>query len=507
MGITANAVYRADALSLLERLEQEVATLIYLDPPWYPGDTEIRGKDTFKQHLELLAKIVQQSLRVLTKDGSLFFHSDVRLNSTFRLILDQVFQPDHFVAEYIFPNPVRYSARSELSGHSVLLRYSKTHNYKANRELRPLSEKEISSQYRHQDTQGRYTLTDLSVPLSRQSQQFEWKGIVLPKHRSWKYDRDRLSQLDSEGKIHYTSSSALPRLKTYLDEHPGIEIGTIWDDLKTFALSSKERRGYPAQQPVVLLERVIRIGSNPGDVILDPFCGTGTAFVAAQTLQRQWIGCDINQEGFHITVNRLCEHFGLYQGSDFTTGEQSDIEEMPVISQPYSRVVTGVGELNATAGVIAMIAEGEGQTLEFKSTACWNAHKGMKDQDSVDNIIETVAGFLNSVKGGVLLIGVNDDGSVIGLADDYKSANKRKPNRDGYQLFLRNVLNSNLGTETISFYSMDFHYIEGKEICQITVIHADKPVFFRDELYVRNGNQTCKLKAREAIAYHKTHWK
>jgi len=278
---------------------------------------------------------------------------------------------------------------------------------------------------------------------------FDWKGFVPPANRSWQYDYNTLSQLDSEGKIHYPSSSATPKLKTYIKEHAGIEVGTIWDDLKTFAPNSKERLGYPAQQPVALLERVIRIGANTHDVILDPFCGTGTALVAAQTHQRRWIGCDIEQEGFRITVSRLSEHFGINQGVDFKIGEQSDIEEMPPVSQPYTKIVTSVGELNPTLSVIAMIAGGEGETLEFKSTACWSAYKGTKDQVLVDNIIETVAGFLNSTKGGVLLIGVNDDGIVIGLADDYKAANKKKPNQDGYQLFLRNSLIGNLGADII----------------------------------------------------------
>ena len=106
-----------------------------------------------------------------------------------------------------------------------------------------------------------------------------------------------------------------------------------------------------------------------------------------------------------------------------------------------------------------------------------------------------------------MLIGVDDNGTVVGLENDYKSANKKKPNRDGYQLFLENSMTSKLGVDASSFYAIIFHQIEGKEVCQITVNPASKAIFFKDELYLRNGNQTCRLKGREAIEYHKDRWK
>lgn len=154
-----------------------------------------------------------------------------------------------------------------------------------------------------------------------------------------------------------------------------------------------------------------------------------------------------------------------------------------------------------------LIARGESELLEFKVAACWNSHRQIKDAKMVDNIVETVAGFMNSLMGGVILIGVADDGQVIGLADDYRVADVKKQDRDGYELFLRNALNDKLGGDSVLFYEIRFFQIHSDEVCRVKVKPASKPVYFRGSFYVRNGNQTRRLTTQEAVEYMRDRWK
>jgi len=157
--------------------------------------------------------------------------------------------------------------------------------------------------------------------------------------------------------------------------------------------------------------------------------------------------------------------------------------------------------------VARLIAGGEVDRVEFKIGAAWNPVTNAKDGTMRNNIVQAVAGFMNSFEGGTLFIGVADSGAIEGLANDYQAADPGKPNRDGYALFLNNLLSSNLGRDLGSCYSIHFHAISGQDICRIVVEPAPKPVYLGNDLYVRNGNQKGKLSAREAIEYVKQRWK
>ncbi|HZK89063.1 MAG TPA: DNA methyltransferase [Stellaceae bacterium] len=118
-----------------------------------------------------------------------------------------------------------------------------------------------------------------------------------------------MQRLLDEGRIVQPRANAVPRYKRYLDEMPGVVMGDVWDDLSPVNSQAKERLGYPTQKPVTLLERIISASSNPGDVVLDPFCGCGTAVHAAQKLGRQWIGIDITHLAISLIERRLKDAF------------------------------------------------------------------------------------------------------------------------------------------------------------------------------------------------------
>jgi Schlafen, AlbA_2 len=159
-----------------------------------------------------------------------------------------------------------------------------------------------------------------------------------------------------------------------------------------------------------------------------------------------------------------------------------------------------------------LIAQGETTRVEFKEAACWNATRNYKDPMMKDNIVQAVAAFMNSRDGGILLIGVRNDRTVVGLADDYKAANEQRHDRDSYQLFLQGILNNGLslkGAQTL-FYSISFGTLGGKDVCRVDVKPADEPVFVKNgplyDFYIRDGNGKRKLNMLDAFAYRKLRW-
>jgi hypothetical protein len=118
-----------------------------------------------------------------------------------------------------------------------------------------------------------------------------------------------MKRLDDEGKLHFTNKGGI-RLKRYLDQTKGTTLQSIWDDIPPINSQAAERMGYPTQKPLALLERIINASSNPGDVVLDPFCGCGTAIAAAQKLGRKWIGIDITHLAIGLIKRRMEDAFG-----------------------------------------------------------------------------------------------------------------------------------------------------------------------------------------------------
>lgn len=166
-------------------------------------------------------------------------------------------------------------------------------------------------------------------------------------------------------------------------------------------------------------------------------------------------------------------------------------------------------EKRETFNLEQLIQSGESETTEFKSSARWDVREGKPNKVLEQVIVKTIAGFLNG-KGGVLIIGVDDDGKIVGLAPDYATLSKR-PDRDGYQQFLINLVSSNLGKEICSLLSISFHPVEGGEVCVIYVEQAGAPVYVAEggttKFYLRTGNLTQELGTRESVDYSKARFR
>jgi DNA modification methylase len=135
--------------------------------------------------------------------------------------------------------------------------------------------------------------------------------------------QEKLDFLDAMGLIHWPRKGKMPYLERYLETRKGVPVQDVILDVPPLSATSRERVGYPTQKPVALLERIVWVSSNPGDTVLDPFCGEGTALVAAQRLGRGWIGIDESPLAIALTRDRLKREVGLEPGRDYTLEGES----------------------------------------------------------------------------------------------------------------------------------------------------------------------------------------
>ena len=172
---------------------------------------------------------------------------------------------------------------------------------------------------------------------------------------------------------------------------------------------------------------------------------------------------------------------------------------------------SGEAEADPEKDVRAVIMSGEHGRLEFKSSLRWDVRQGNVNKALEKVVAKTIAGFLNAKDGGVLLIGVADDRTVLGLEPDY--ATLRRPERDDRDAFeqhlVQTVVNL-LGEATVAFFTVTFHDVDGRDVCQVTVEPSGHPVYLQDKtestLYVRAGNSTKPLPVHEAVRYVATRW-
>ncbi len=285
------------------------------------------GTNQMLAYLVMMTARLVELHRVLKPTGSLYLHCDPTASHYLKIILDTIFGPQNFRNEIVWKrsHPKGLAFTRFASNHDVILAFGKGGEptrwnpaYLAHDEGRALE------QYTLHDEDGRaYQLTSLLNPNpDRPNLTYEFKGIT----RVWRWTKERMLQADAKGEIVVPrGGQGVPRYKRYLDEQEGVPVSDFWDDIGI--ASGAERMGYPTQKPVALLERIIQASSNPGDVVLDPFCGCGTTIAAAQRLGRTWIGIDVTHLAIALQKYRLKDSFGLVEGKDYQViGEPTDLE-------------------------------------------------------------------------------------------------------------------------------------------------------------------------------------
>ena len=259
-------------------------------------------------YLAYMAERLAAMRRLLKPAGSLWLHCDPTASHYLKAVLDAIFGAANFRNEIIWKRTSAHSnARRCGSVHDVILLYARSERMLWNKTFQEYDQAYIDRYYRYQDGDGRRFLSDNLTAPSQDGpedhpRRYDWKGIV----RVWRHSREKMEQLDREGRIFYTRNGH-PRLKRYLDEAKGLALQDLWTDIQALRSWHKERLGYPTQKPLGLSERIIRAGTNKGDLVLDPFCGCGTTVEAAGKLGRRWIGIDISPAAIDIIIERRFE--------------------------------------------------------------------------------------------------------------------------------------------------------------------------------------------------------
>ena len=269
------------------------------------------GECDMLAYLVMMAPRLMELRRTLKSTGSIYLHCDPAAGHYLKMLMDAVFGPVNFRNEIIWK---RTSGHSDAIGygsvHDTILFYTRSALARWNDIFQPYDDGYVEQYYRYTDNDGRRWMSDNigAAGLTGGGYNYEWKGV----QGYWRCPISTMERLDTEGRIYYTKNG-IPRRKRYLDEAKGMPAQDIWTDVQALRSWHQERLGYPTQKPQALLERIISASSNPGDVVLDPFCGCGTTIAAAQALGRPWIGIDITHLAITLIKQRLKDSFGIEQ--------------------------------------------------------------------------------------------------------------------------------------------------------------------------------------------------
>lgn len=301
---------------------------------WMAALRSSMGDSDMLAYLAMMTVRLIELERVLTKTGSLYLHCDPSASHYLKVILDSIFGPKSFRTEISWRrqsahNDAKQGRRQYGNVRDVILYYTKSDRWTWNPQYTPYSEEYVNHFYRMVEAEsGRhYQLGDITGPggAAKGNPYYEVLGVK----RHWRYSQSKMEELIAQGRIVQTRPGTVPRQKRYLDEMPGISLQNDWGDIRP--PSASERLGYPTQKPLALLERIIAASSNPGDVILDPFCGCGTTVHAAQGLGRQWVGIDVTHYAISVVEERLKSTFSELELA--VEGRPSDLESAQALAR------------------------------------------------------------------------------------------------------------------------------------------------------------------------------
>tara|TARA_R110002124_G_scaffold183888_2_gene351387 strand:- start:506 stop:2215 length:1710 start_codon:yes stop_codon:yes gene_type:complete len=307
------------------------------------------GENDMMAYLAMMAVRLLELHRVLKPTGSLYLHCDPTASHYLKILLDAVFGAKNFKSEVIWKRSSSHNdSKQGLANyghiHDVIFFYSKSSQKAWNNQFTPYQEEYTGRDYKlvEEGTGRRFRRGDLTAAKGGGDTSYEWrvkkrlqkkerwiadleqeheapkegweyKGVFPYGGRFWAYSKDNMRKYAKEGRIRHTFDG-MPEYKRYLDEMPGVPLQDLWTDIRP--LLAHERLGYPTEKPVALLERILNASSNPGDVVLDPFCGCGTTVHAAQKLGRQWVGIDVTHLAIGLIEKRLRDAFS---DVEFTT--------------------------------------------------------------------------------------------------------------------------------------------------------------------------------------------
>ena len=322
-----NKLIHADNLSTLKTLLDEYSgkvDLVYIDPPFATnghfkigeerantisssnGDA-IAYSDTLigAEFLEFLRERLILLRGLMSDRGSIYLHIDYKIGHYVKLIMDEVFGIRNFRNDITRVKCNRKNFQRKAYGNTkdLILFYSKAENPTWNDPKSPYSDDDIERLFKKTDKDSRkYTTIPLHAPGETVNGNTgkEWRGVTPPKGRHWRSDPAILEEWDKQGLVEW-SSNGVPRKKIFVDERDGKKMQDIWE------FKDPQYPDYPTEKNLDLLKFIVGASSNEGDMVLDCFCGSGTTLVAAQELNRNWIGIDQSEHAIKVVQRKLSE--------------------------------------------------------------------------------------------------------------------------------------------------------------------------------------------------------
>lgn len=380
--------------------------------------------------------------RVLKPTGSLYLHCDPTASHYLKLVLDAVFGAVNFGNEisWLRAQPKSHNTKNFSNSRDIILRYRASDKATFNKVYGDYNPTYIEKFYKYKDADGRlYQLGDLLNPnKNRPNLTYEFLGV----RRVWRWTKERMEKAYKDGLIVQSEKGKVPRLKRYLDEMPGQPITNNWDDIEHLHASTAEFLGYPTQKPLALLRRIIEASSNEGDIILDPFCGCGTAVDAAQALGRRWIGMDVSALAINVIIARLEDVHGanVMTGVE-VTGIPTDVTAARMLfnKDPFDFERWAVGLIHARPNDRQTGDGGSDGELLFPSRGQGATQEGIVSVKGGANItpsmVRDLRGTVEAMQAamGVLILmekptrGMEQEAAKAGLwADDFTGQNYPK---------------------------------------------------------------------------------
>jgi site-specific DNA-methyltransferase (adenine-specific) len=336
--VETSVIWCGDNLEKLKHLPDESVDLIYIDPPFnsnrnyevFWGETkekrafEDRHEST-KAYIDYMRPRCVELSRVLKKTGSFYYHCDWHASHYVKVMLDQILGEEQFQNEIIWKRTHAHgnAGRSFGAITDSIFYYVGSAKFTWNPVYGAFTDEYIEERFTNRDPGGRrWQSVTLRNPGKRPNLHYPYtasNGATYQPHpNGWSCNLERMQQYDRENRLHFPAKKdGQLRLKMYLDQSPGPLLQNLWDDIYPINSQAAESLGYPTQKPLLLLERIIKASSNKGDVVLDAFCGCGTAIIAAQNLGRQWIGIDVSPTACRVVAKRLTKDCRLREGHDF----------------------------------------------------------------------------------------------------------------------------------------------------------------------------------------------
>ena len=329
-----NKIFWGDNLQVMSHMLKEYRgkiDLIYIDPPFdskaqYKKTIKVKSNDvsndmmafeekqyndiwTNDTYLQFMYERIILIRELLSSTGSIWVHCDASKGHYIKIILDEVFGQENFINHITWKRTFAHGDMGQGAKHlgrisDYILVYQKTQNVKLNSVYTPYEQEYVDRVFKYKDDDGRrWQSVSLTGPggAAKGNPFYEFLGVS----RYWQYSKENMQRLWEEGKIHQSKPGAVPRRKMYLDEAKGVPLQDIWTDIVPVQGASRENEFYPTQKPITLLERIIEVATNPGDIVFDCFMGSGTTQAVAMKMGRKFIGADINLGSVQITTKRL----------------------------------------------------------------------------------------------------------------------------------------------------------------------------------------------------------